>query len=217
MEPCLNAARRQRRTPRRPHRSRSTISRRRAGALAGAIVETDCDWSRTLSAILGCKVWLKFENQQFTASFKERGALNRLSALSAAERKARRHRHVGRQSRPGRRLSCAPAGDPRHHRHAGQYADGEGRQHPPARRRGDPDRRDGRGGGAFAHRHGAANGLTFIHPYDDPLVIAGQGTLALEMLGSAPGDRHPRRTDRRRRPDLGHRRGRQGPAARLRR
>src|SRR5690242_21620306 len=55
--------------------------------LTGAIIETDCDWSRTLSAILGCKIWLKFENQQFTASFKERGALNRLSALSAAERK----------------------------------------------------------------------------------------------------------------------------------
>ena len=47
------------------------------GRLSGAIVETDCDWSRTLSDILGCKVWLKFENQQFTASFKERGALNR--------------------------------------------------------------------------------------------------------------------------------------------
>ena len=55
--------------------------------LTGAIVDTDCDWSRTLSEILGCKVWLKFENQQFTASFKERGALNRLSALSADERK----------------------------------------------------------------------------------------------------------------------------------
>ena len=38
----------------------------------------------------------------------------------------------------------------------------------------------------FAHTHGEANGLTFIHPYDDPLIIAGQGTVALEMLGSAP-------------------------------
>src|SRR5687768_7657295 len=54
--------------------------------LRGAIVETDCDFSRTLSEILGCRVWLKFENLQFTASFKERGALNRLSALSAEER-----------------------------------------------------------------------------------------------------------------------------------
>ena len=56
--------------------------------LAGAIIETDCDLSRTLSAILGCRVWLKFENQQFTASFKERGALNRLCALSPREREA---------------------------------------------------------------------------------------------------------------------------------
>src|SRR5262249_50816493 len=54
--------------------------------LTGAIVETDCDWSRPLSDILGCKVWLKFENQQFTASFKERGALNRLSLLQPAEK-----------------------------------------------------------------------------------------------------------------------------------
>src|SRR5262245_34371715 len=56
--------------------------------VAAAIIEPDCDLSRTLSAILGCTVLLKFENQQFTASFKERGALNRLSALSAGERKA---------------------------------------------------------------------------------------------------------------------------------
>ena len=51
------------------------------------IINTDCDWSRTLSAMLGCKLWLKFENLQFTASFKERGALNRLSALSEEERR----------------------------------------------------------------------------------------------------------------------------------
>src|SRR5436853_6667795 len=57
------------------------------GRLTGAIVDTDCDWSRTLSDLLGCKVWLKFENQQFTASFKERGALNRLSALSPNDKK----------------------------------------------------------------------------------------------------------------------------------
>src|SRR5215831_2221364 len=54
--------------------------------LTGALIDTDCNWSRTLSDILGCKVWLKFENQQFTASFKERGALNRLSLLKPAEK-----------------------------------------------------------------------------------------------------------------------------------
>src|SRR6516165_3431713 len=56
--------------------------------LRGAIVETDCDPSCTLSSILGCEVWLKFENLQFTASFKERGALNKLLSLTKAERKA---------------------------------------------------------------------------------------------------------------------------------
>src|ERR1700752_2875792 len=51
------------------------------------IGDTDCDWSRTLSQMLGCKLWLKFENQQFTASFKERGAINRMSVLSPKEKK----------------------------------------------------------------------------------------------------------------------------------
>jgi len=154
--------------------------------LAGAIIETDCDWSRTLSAILGCKIWLKFENQQFTASFKERGALNRLSALSTAERKA----GVIAMS-------------------AGNHAQGVAYH---AHRLGIPATivmpvstptvkvMNTRGHGAeviltgetveeaaeFAHRHGVAKGLTFIHPYDDPLIIAGQGTIALEMLGTAP-------------------------------
>ena len=102
--------------------------------------------------ILGCKLWLKFENQQFTASFKERGALNRLSALSPRRAQARRDRHVGRQPRAGRRLSRPPAVDPRHHRHAREHADGEGGEHAPARRRGDPDRRDGGGGGRLRAR-----------------------------------------------------------------
>ena len=99
------------------------------GRLAGALVDTDCDWSRTLSGIVGCKLWLKFENQQFTASFKERGALNRLSAPVAEGEEARRDRHVGRQPRAGRRLSRPPALDPRDHRHAHQHADGEGGQY----------------------------------------------------------------------------------------
>src|ERR1700758_5043087 len=58
-----------------------------ASALKGEIAETPMARSETLSALFGCEVWLKFENLQFTASFKERGALNRLKALSAAERK----------------------------------------------------------------------------------------------------------------------------------
>ena len=59
-----------------------------AKTLKGALVETPFSLSKTLSLMLGCELWLKFENQQFTASFKERGALNRLAALSEAERRA---------------------------------------------------------------------------------------------------------------------------------
>src|SRR5713226_9701573 len=58
-----------------------------AEVLAGHVKRTNFDRSRTLSDITGANVWLKFENLQFTATFKERGALNRLSALSAEERR----------------------------------------------------------------------------------------------------------------------------------
>src|SRR6266852_4618051 len=58
-----------------------------ARVLDGFVKRTSFDCSRTLSDITGASVWLKFENLQFTATFKERGALNRLSALSADERR----------------------------------------------------------------------------------------------------------------------------------
>jgi threonine dehydratase len=57
-----------------------------ARAIAGAIVRTPIRHSRTLSGIAGCEVWLKFENRQFTASFKERGALNFLLSLDEESR-----------------------------------------------------------------------------------------------------------------------------------
>src|SRR5215467_13356766 len=154
--------------------------------LTGAIVETDCDWSRTLSAILGCKVWLKFENQQFTASFKERGALNRLSALSPAERAAgviamSAGNHAQGVAYHAHRLGIPativmPVSTPtvkvvNTRRHGAEVI-----------LTGDTVEE----AAAFAQAHGRERGLTFIHPYDDPSVIAGQGTLALEMLGAAP-------------------------------
>jgi threonine dehydratase len=156
------------------------------GRLAGAIVETDCDWSRTLSQIVGCKIWLKFENQQFTASFKERGALNRLSALSAEEKRrgviamsAGNHAqgvayHADRLSIPA--TIVMPVNTPtvkvvNTRRHGAQVIlHGETVEE----------------AAAFAHKLAREKKLTFIHPYDDPLVIAGQGTIALEMLGAAP-------------------------------
>jgi threonine dehydratase len=156
------------------------------GRLLGAIIETDCDWSRTLSLILGCKIWLKFENLQFTASFKERGALNRLSTLSTEERSRgviamSAGNHAQGVAHHARRLAIPativmPVSTPtvkvvntRQHG-AEVILHGENVEE----------------AAAFAREHGRERGLTFIHPYDDPLVIAGQGTVALEMLGSTP-------------------------------
>jgi threonine dehydratase len=152
----------------------------------GAVVETDCDFSRTLSDILGCKIWLKFENLQFTASFKERGALNRLLALSTEERRrgviamsAGNHAqgvayHATRLAIPS--SIVMPVNTPtvkvvNTRRHGAQVIlHGETVEE----------------AAAFARDYGGQRGLTFIHPYDDALVIAGQGTTTLEMLGSAP-------------------------------
>src|SRR5436190_1519179 len=58
-----------------------------AQRIAGAVERTPCLHSRTLSQLTGADVWLKFENLQFTASFKERGALNKLATLGATEKK----------------------------------------------------------------------------------------------------------------------------------
>src|ERR1700747_2772664 len=58
-----------------------------AETIAGSVIVTACNESRTLGEICGCKIWLKFENLQFTSTFKERGALNRLSALSDEQRR----------------------------------------------------------------------------------------------------------------------------------
>src|SRR5512145_890686 len=145
--------------------------------LTGAVVATDCDWSRTLSDILGCKVWLKFENLQFTASFKERGALNRLSTLSPGERAQgviamSAGNHAQGVAYHARRLAIPativmPVQTPtvkvvNTRRHGAEVI-----------LRGETVEE----AAAFARRYGRERGLTFIHPYDDALVIAGQGTV----------------------------------------
>jgi threonine dehydratase len=157
-----------------------------AATIAGSVLVSDCDPSRTLGEILGCKVWLKFENLQFTASFKERGALNRLTALDAAQRKrgviamsAGNHAqgvayHASRLDIPS--TIVMPIGTPmvkieNTRRHGAEViVTGDTLED----------------AAAFARKHGQEKGLTFIHPYDDPLVIAGQGTVALEMLAAVP-------------------------------
>ena len=157
-----------------------------ARTIAGAVAVTDCDPSRTLGEILGCRVWLKFENLQFTASFKERGALNRLAALDTADAprgviamSAGNHAqgvayHASRLGIPA--TIVMPIGTPmvkveNTRRHGAEViVTGDTLED----------------AAAFAHEHGKDKGLTFIHPYDDPLVIAGQGTVALEMLAAVP-------------------------------
>jgi threonine dehydratase len=157
-----------------------------AASIAGSVVVTECDQSRTLSEIGGCNLWLKFENLQFTSTFKERGALNRLLALSPEERRrgviamsAGNHAqgvayHACRLGIPA--AIVMPVGTPmvkiENTRRHGANTIISGKTLEEA--------------GEFARTHGETHGMIMIHPYDDPLIIAGQGTIALEMLRAAP-------------------------------
>ncbi len=165
-----------------------TLADVRAAAerLRGEVVDTPCLHSRTLSAIVGCEVFLKFENHQFTASFKERGALNRMTQLTAAERaagvlavSAGNHAqgvayHAQRMGIPATIVMprFAPAVKVDNTRRFGATVVLEGDTFDDAR------------------AHGLAlakeRGFTVVHPYDDLAVAAGQGTIALEMLAAQP-------------------------------
>ena len=154
--------------------------------LRGQVLKTPFTLSRTLSDIFGAEIWLKFENLQFTASFKERGALNRMLTLSEEERRAG--------------VIAVSAGN-----HAQGVAYHAQRMGVPAvivMPRFTPTvkvantRRFGAevvlAGDTFddAKAHGyelaRQRGLIMIHLYDDEAVIAGQGTVALEMLEDQP-------------------------------
>ncbi|MGI8704311.1 MAG: threonine ammonia-lyase [Sphingomicrobium sp.] len=165
-----------------------TIDDIRAAAerIHGSVVRTPMLKSRTLSELIGAEVWLKFENLQFTSAYKERGALNKLLQLTDEER--------------SRGVITASAGN---HAQAVAYH---------AKRLGIPatiimpsptptvkvSQTEGHGaqvtlhGDMFDDAYAKARemereqGLVFVHPFDDPQVIAGQGTLALEMLEDAP-------------------------------
>ena len=157
-----------------------------AARLRGQVVDTPCLHSRTLSALCGCEVFLKFENHQFTASFKERGALNKMAQLTPDER--------------ARGVLAVSAGN-----HAQGVAYHAQRMGVPATIvmprfapavKVENTRRFGAevvlAGDTFddARLHGLQlvqeRGLTLVHPYDDLAVIAGQGTIALEMLAAQP-------------------------------
>jgi threonine dehydratase len=157
-----------------------------AARIAGAIARTPFDHSRTLSRLTGVDIWLKFENLQFTASFKERGALNKLLSLDAAQRSrgviamsAGNHAQgvAFHAARLGvRAVIVMPRGTP-NSKVRGTQVHGaevviEGDTLADA--------------SLHAHQLAERDGLTFIHPYDDPLVVAGQGTVALEMLEQQP-------------------------------
>jgi threonine dehydratase len=150
--------------------------------LAGSIVRTPFLKSDTLSAITGAEVYLKFENLQHTASFKERGALNRLLQLTEQQRRGgviamSAGNHAQGLAYHATRLAIAstivmPAATP--------FIKVEN-----TRRLGAEVVLHG-AGVEEAARHavelGERRGATFIHPFDDPWIIAGQGTVGLEML-----------------------------------
>ncbi len=157
-----------------------------AQRLQGHLLNTPCVASQTLSQLTGAQIYLKFENLQYTSSFKERGACNKLAQLSSAER----HRGVIAMS-------------------AGNHAQGVAYH---AQRLGIravivmPRFTPGvkiertRGFGAEIVLHGDTldesrthalllaerEGLVFVHPYDDEAIVAGQGTVGLEMLRAVP-------------------------------
>ena len=157
-----------------------------AARIAGAVERTPCLPSRTLSRLAGCEVFLKFENLQFTASFKERGALNKLVSLSPAERRrgviamsAGNHAqavayHAARLGIPA--VIVMPRGSPntkiKNTRVHGAEVVLEGDSLHEA--------------GAHARERARRDDLVFVHPYEDERIIAGQGTVGLEMLEAVP-------------------------------
>lgn len=153
-----------------------------AARIEGAVVRTPMQRSQTLSEITGADIWLKFENHQFTAAYKERGALNALLHLSD-EQKARgviaasAGNHSQGLSYHGRRLGVPvtivmPQTTPSVKVMQTESVGGQVVLHGETFDE------------AYAHARELEQerGLTFVHPFDDPLVAAGQGTVALEML-----------------------------------
>ena len=166
-----------------------TIEDIRAAArlIEGQVERTPCLASRTLSEILGCEVVLKFENLQYTAAFKDRGACVKLASLSKAERgqgviAMSAGNHAQGVAHHARRLGIdavivmprfTPFMKVENTRRLGARVELVGDSLDEA--------------AAHAHELAAREGRVFIHPYDDPHIIAGQGTIALEMLADHPG------------------------------
>ncbi len=158
-----------------------------AGVIAGEVVETPCVHSRTLSEITGAEVVLKLETLQYTASFKDRGALVKLKSLTAEERAAgvvamSAGNHAQAVAYHAQRLGIAativmprdtPQVKAQNTQRFGARVVLEGEIIDEA--------------AARARELAATEGLVLVHPYDDAKIIAGQGTIGLEMLAADPG------------------------------
>lgn len=165
-----------------------TLADVRAAAerISGQVVRTPTLYSKTLSNITGADIWLKFENLQFTAAYKERGALNALLQLTEEQRSrgviaASAGNHAQGLSYHGTRLGMpvtivmpktTPTVKVMQTESVGGKVVLEGETFDEAY--------------AHARKLEGELGLTFVHPFDDPRVAAGQGTVALEMLEDAP-------------------------------
>ncbi len=157
-----------------------------AARIAGAVVRTPTMHSKTLSAITGAEIYLKFENQQFTAAYKERGALNAMLLLGGAQINrgviaSSAGNHAQGLSYHGTRLGIpvtivmpktTPTVKVMQTESVGGTVVLHGESFDEA--------------SAHARKLEQELSLTFIHPFDDPHVAAGQGTVALEMLEDVP-------------------------------
>jgi threonine dehydratase len=157
------------------------------GRIRDRIYLSPCARSETLSRLTGTDAWLKLENLQMTGAYKERGALNKLLLLPEADRQrglitasAGNHAqavayHAGRlgvkativmpEATPIMKVANTRAHGARVILHGANYDEAY----------------------AEARRLEQVERLTFVHPFDDPAVIAGQGTIALEVLEQEPG------------------------------
>ncbi len=158
-----------------------------AGLLEGQVVRTPAVGARRLAEMLGAaEVVLKLENQQYTGSFKDRGALNKLLSLTPEEARLgviamSAGNHAQGVAYHARRLGIPativmPQGTP--------FTKVERTRAFGARVMLEGDSIDA--SAQFARGLAAAENLTFVHPYDDPKIVAGQGTIGLELMADAP-------------------------------
>src|SRR4051795_5309399 len=157
-----------------------------AARIEGQVVATPTHLSRTLSALAGADIWVKFENLQFTSAYKERGALNKLLLMDEATRMrgviaASAGNHAQAVAYHGARLGVPvtivmPKTTPSikvmqtesHGAEVVLHAESFDEAYQEALRLGRERR------------------LTFVHPFEDVEIMAGQGTVALELLADAP-------------------------------